>query len=41
MFVFYHIGILFSSNRGSFLVLSAPEQTGSPPERQGASVGPG
>ena len=38
---FWHIGIFFSSGRGSFLVLSAPWRAGSPPEHQGASVGPG
>ena len=38
--VFLHIGIFFSSGRGSFLVLSAPGHTGSPPEHHGASVGP-
>ena len=38
---FWHIGILFSSGRGSFLVLSAPWHTGSPPEHHGASVYPG
>ena len=31
----------FSSGRGSFLVLSAPEDAESPPEHYGASVGPG
>ena len=39
--VFLHIGISFSSGRGSFLVLSAPGNAGSPPEQWGASVGPG
>ena len=37
----WHIGIFFSSGRGSFLVLSAPWHAGSPREHQGASVGPG
>ena len=40
-FVFVHIGISFSSGRGSFLVLSAPGHAGSPPEHHGASVDPG
>ena len=40
-FVFVHIGISFSSGRGSFLVLSAPRHAESPPEHHGASVGPG
>ena len=30
----------FSSGRGSFLVLSAPGNAGSPPEHHGPSVGP-
>ena len=37
---FLHIGIFFSPGRGSFLVLSALGHAGSPPEHQGASVGP-
>ena len=37
---FYTSGFFFSSGRGSALVLSAPGHAGSPPEHQGASVGP-
>ena len=39
MCFFLHIDILFSSSRGSFLVLSALGHAGSPPEHHGASVG--
>ena len=38
---FLHIGLFFSSSRGSFLVLSAPGHAGSPPEVHGASLDPG
>ena len=38
---FWHFGILFSSGRESFLVLSAPWHAGSPPGHHGASLGPG
>ena len=41
MCFFLHIGVFFSSGRESFPVLSAPGYAGSPPEHQGASVGPG
>ena len=41
MFFLWHFGILFSSGRGSFLVLSDPWHEGSPPGRHGASLGPG
>ena len=36
-----HVDIFFSSGRGSFVVLSAPEYAGNPPEHHGANVGPG
>ena len=39
--LYWHIGIFFSSGRGSFLVLSVPWHTGSPPEHHGVSVSPG
>ena len=38
---FWPFGTFCSSGRGCFLVLSAPWHAGSPPEHQGASVGPG
>ena len=38
--LFSHIGLFISPSRGSFLVLSAPGHTGSPPEHHGASFGP-
>ena len=37
--LFLRMGIFFSSCRGSFLVLSAPEHAGSPPVHHDASVG--
>ena len=39
--VFFNINIFFFSDRGSFLVLSAPGHAGSPPEHLGVSVGSG
>ena len=38
---FWHMAFFFSYGRGSFLVLSAPWHSWSPPEHHGASVGPG
>ena len=38
MCFFWHLGIFFSSGRGSFLVLSAPWHAGSPPGHHGASL---
>ena len=38
---FDHIDILFSSGRGSFLVLWYPGHAGRPSEHHGASAGPG
>ena len=37
---FLHIGIFFFSDRGYFLVLSAPGRAGNPSDYHGASVGP-
>ena len=39
--ILWPFGIFFSSGRGSFLILSAPWHAESPPEHQGARVGPG